>query len=113
MFVITVAGSSASDSSDGFVNVTDTTPQVIAPSGILGIGTLQLVRWNSHSSSYYVDIEYWDTTASIYRPLVTNSAGFREVLLPGSGQDDDQCASTRPIQERGAWRDYDREFHFV
>jgi parallel beta-helix repeat protein len=75
-FVIQTAGASISDSSDGFVNVTDATPSVIAPSGTLGIGTLQLVQWNSHSSSYYVDIEYWDPTANTFRALVTNLPDF-------------------------------------
>ena len=75
-FVIQTAGASISDSSDGFVNVTDTTPSVTVPSGTLGTGTLQLVQWNSHSNSYYVDIEYWDPAASTFRSLVTNLPDF-------------------------------------
>ena len=75
-FVIQTAGASISDSSDGFANVTDTTPSVTVPSGTLGTGTLQLVQWNSHSNSYYVDIEYWDPAASTFRGLVTNLPDF-------------------------------------
>ena len=75
-FVVQTVGASISDSSDGFVNVADTSPSVIAPSGTLGIGTLQLVQWNSHLNSYYVDIEYWDPAASTFRTLVTNLPDF-------------------------------------
>jgi parallel beta-helix repeat protein len=76
MFIVRIDGSSVADSSDGFVNVTDTTPVVTLPAGTLPIGTLQLAQWNSHPNSFYVDIEYWDTTASMYRPLVTNLPDF-------------------------------------
>ena len=75
-FVVQTVGASISDSSDGFVNVVDTSPSVIAPSGTLGIGTLQLVQWNSHLNSYYVDIEYWDPAASTFRTLGTNLPDF-------------------------------------
>lgn len=75
-FVVQAAGGTISDSSDGFVNVTDASPSVIAPSGTLGIGTLQLLQWKSHSSSYYVDIEYWDPSASVFRTIVTNLPDF-------------------------------------
>jgi parallel beta-helix repeat protein len=75
-FVVQTAGASISDSSDGFVNVTDTTPSVTAPSGTLGIGTLQLLQWKSHSSSYYLDIEYWDPAAAVFRTIVTNLPDF-------------------------------------
>jgi parallel beta-helix repeat protein len=75
-FVVQTVGASISDSSDGFVNVADATPSVVAPSGTLGIGTLQLAQWNSHSSSYYVDIEYWDPAASTFRTLMTNLPDF-------------------------------------
>ena len=75
-FVIQTAGANISDSSDGFVNVTDTTPSVTAPSGTLAIGTLQLVQWNSHPNSYYVDIEYWDPAANTFHSLVTNLPDF-------------------------------------
>ena len=75
-FVIQTGGATISDSSDGFVNVTDGTPSVIAPSGTLGIGTLQLAQWKSHSLSSYVDIEYWDPAAGTFRALVTNLPDF-------------------------------------
>jgi parallel beta-helix repeat protein len=71
-FTVTVESNGHSDSTDGFVNVRDTTPTVIAPSGNLGIGTLQLAQWQSHTNSYYVDLEYWDPMANTYRSLATN-----------------------------------------
>jgi hypothetical protein len=71
-FIVTVESNGYSDSTDGFVTVRDTTPTVTAPSGKVGIGTLQLAQWQSHTNSYYVDLEYWDTTANAYRTLATN-----------------------------------------
>jgi parallel beta-helix repeat protein len=67
---------SQADSTDGFVNVTSDTPAVSGPTGTVGMGTLQLVQWHSQTNSYYVDIEYWDTSASTFRTLVTNLPDF-------------------------------------
>jgi parallel beta-helix repeat protein len=71
-FRVSVAGTSIADATDGFVSVRDATPTVSGPTGTLGVGTLQLVQWQSHTNSYYVDIEYWDTTSSTYRTLAAN-----------------------------------------
>ena len=48
----------------------------MAPSGTVQVGTLQQVEWTSPSTSQYVDIEYWDTTANVFRPVIQNLPDF-------------------------------------
>ena len=65
------------DSTDGFVNIRSAAaPQVTAPAGPLQIGTLHQVEWTSPTTSLYVDVEYWDTTANTFRALVQNLPDF-------------------------------------
>jgi parallel beta-helix repeat protein len=70
------SNNSIADSTDGFVTIRSSSSQVIAPSGTLQVGTLQQVEWTSPSTSQYVDIEYWDTTANVFRPVIQNLPDF-------------------------------------
>ena len=63
------------DGSDGFVNVTSTTPGMSGPSGTVGTGTLQLVQWNSRPDSAFVDLEHC-SSSNVCQPLITNLPDF-------------------------------------
>ena len=98
------------DSTDGFVNIRSAAaPQVTAPAGPLQIGTLHQVEWTSPVTSLYVDVEYWDTTANTFRALVQNSAGFRPIHVPRTGQGHDQHVPAGTLQSVGSDNHYDSQ----